>query len=366
MQDNNSPSRMKVAILYGKETLKIEEREIPEPKEGEILVKIKAALTCGTDAKVYLRGGHPRMIIPPSPFGHEFSGEIAKTGKGVNKWKEGMKIMTVNSAPCFSCYHCKREEYSLCEDLLFLNGAYAEYILIPERIVRYNLYLLPESLTYEEGAFLEPFSCVLHGIEKIEVKTGDWVSVIGCGPIGLLFLLILKAKGTRVIMIDKVPERIKKAKELGADVVLRGEGKLEEKVKDITPEGKGVDISIEAVGNPFTWEQSVKMVRKGGKILLFGGCAPGTTVTFDTHLLHYNEVTIKGVFHHTPPVVRRAYEILRERIVNVTPLITERLSLEELDKALKNMVEKRGLKTAILPETESSPIFPVKRKSLCN
>ncbi len=342
---------MKVAILYGKERLRIEERGIPVPGEGEVLVRIKAALTCGTDAKVYLRGGHPRMITPPSPFGHEFSGEIVKVGEKVDRWKEGMKVMAVNSAPCFSCYHCKREEYSLCEDLLFLNGAYAEYILIPERIAKYNLYPLPDSLSFAEGAFLEPFACVLHGIEKIGIKAGDWVSVIGCGPIGLLFLLILKAKGTRVIMIDKIPARREKAKKLGADLVLTGEEGLEQEVKNITPRRKGVDISIEAVGNPFTWEQSIRLVRKGGKVLLFGGCAPGTSVTLDTHFLHYSEITIKGVFHHTPPIVRRAYGILRDRIIDVQPLITEKLPLEDLGKALQNMLKKRGIKTAIMPGT---------------
>ncbi|NOZ64092.1 MAG: zinc-binding dehydrogenase [Caldiserica bacterium] len=340
---------MKVAILYGKETLRIEKREIPAPGEGEVLVRIKTALTCGTDAKVYLRGGHPRMITPPSPFGHEFSGEIVKVGKGVDRWKEGMRIMAVNSAPCFSCYYCKREEYSLCEDLLFLNGAYAEYLLIPERIVRYNVYPLPDSLSFAEGAFLEPFACVLHGIEKIGVKTGNWVSVIGCGPIGLLFLLILKAKGTRVIMIDRILERMEKAKELGADLVLMGKEGVEEGVRNITPQKKGVDISIEAVGNPSTWEQSIKLVRKGGKVLLFGGCAPGTSFTLDTHFLHYHEITVKGVFHHTPPIVKRAYEILRDRIIDVQPLITEKLPLEELGKALQNMIKKSGIKTAILP-----------------
>ena len=349
MQNNNPSPGMKVAILYGKEKLKIEERKIPEIEKGEALVKIKSALTCGTDAKVYLRGGHPRMIHPPSPFGHEFSGEIVKIGKEVEKWKEGMKIMSVNSAPCFSCYHCRRGEYSLCENLIFLNGAYAEYIVIPERILRHNVYPLPSNLTYEEGAFLEPLSCVVHGIERIGVETGDWVSVIGCGPIGLLFLLLLKAKGAKVIMIDKIQERLNKAKELGADFVFEGNNNLKEKIKKITPEEKGVDISIEAVGNPHTWEESVKLARKGGKVLLFGGCAPETTFTIETHSVHYNELTIKGVFHHTPNTVRKAYQILKEKIIDVKPLITEKLPLEKLEIALQNMIKKRGIKTAIIP-----------------
>ena len=168
---------MKVAVLYGKEKIRIEERETPKPGKGEVLVKVKTALTCGTDVKVFLKGGHPRMIRLPSPFGHEFSGEIAEVGEGVEGWEKGMRVVAVNSAPCFQCYHCRRGEYSLCEDLLFLNGAYAEYILIPERIVRYNLYSLPSNLSFEESAFLEPLSCVVHGVEEIGVKLGDTVAV---------------------------------------------------------------------------------------------------------------------------------------------------------------------------------------------
>ncbi len=340
---------MKVAILYGKEDLRIEERDIPLPGEGEVLVRVKVALTCGTDAKVFLRGGHPRMITPPSPFGHEFAGEVVEVGKGVKEFRPGMRVVAANSAPCFKCYFCKKGIFSQCEDLLFLNGAYAEYIKIPSRIVKTNLYLLPDSLSYEEGAILEPLSCVVHGVEEIGIGEGEWVVIIGAGPIGLLFLLLSKSLGAKVIMVDKNLSRLKKAEEIGADYTLEsGEG-IVDKVRELTPQGKGADISIEAVGIPQTWEESIKMVRRGGKVLLFGGCAPGTTVTLPTQLLHYGEITIKGVFHHTPEYVRKALEILKDKKIVVKPLLTKKLPLFRLEEALRDMLEKRGIKTVIIP-----------------
>ncbi|HEX68585.1 MAG TPA: alcohol dehydrogenase [bacterium] len=337
---------MKVAVLYGKEKIRIEEREKPKPGKGEVLVKVKTALTCGTDVKVFLKGGHPRMIKLPSPFGHEFSGEIAEVGEGVEGWEKGMRVVAVNSAPCFQCYHCRRGEYSLCEDLLFLNGAYAEYILIPERIVRYNLYSLPSNLSFEESAFLEPLSCVVHGVEEIGVKLGDTVVVLGSGPIGLLFLLLLKIKGARVIVVDKVEDRLRTAKNLGAETF---HAEDREKILLSTPEGRGADVVVEAVGLPETWEETLSYVRKGGRILLFGGCTPGTTFTLDTARIHYGEVTVKGVFHHTPYHVVKALKLLTDKIISVKPLITHHMSLEELPQALEMVKEKKALKIAIHP-----------------
>ena len=337
---------MKVAVLYGKEKIRIEERETPKPGKGEVLVKVKTALTCGTDLKVFLKGGHPRMIKLPSPFGHEFSGEIAEVGEGVEGWEKGMRVVAVNSAPCFQCYHCRRGEYSLCEDLLFLNGAYAEYILIPERIVRYNLYSLPSNLSFEESAFLEPLSCVVHGVEEIGVKLGDTVVVLGSGPIGLLFLLLLRQKGARVIVVDKVEDRLRTAKKLGAETF---HAEDREKILLSTPEGRGADVVIEAVGLPETWEETLSYVRKGGRILLFGGCTPGTTFTLDTARIHYGEVTVKGVFHHTPYHVVKALKLLTDKIISIQPLITHHMSLEELPQALEMVKEKKALKIAIHP-----------------
>ena len=257
-----------------------------------------------------------------------------------------MRVVAANSAPCFQCYHCRRGEYSLCEDLLFLNGAYAEYILIPERIVRYNLYSLPSNLSFEESAFLEPLSCVVHGVEEIGVSLGDTVLVLGSGPIGLLFLLLLKKKGARVIVVDKVEDRLRTAEKLGAETF---HAEDREKILLSTPEGKGADVVIEAVGLPETWEETLSYVRKGGRILLFGGCTPGTTFTLDTAKIHYGEVTVKGVFHHTPYHVIKALRLLTDKIISVRPLITHHMPLEELPQALEMVKEKKALKIAIHP-----------------
>ena len=337
---------MKVAILYGKEELRIEEREIPSPGKGEVLLRVKTALTCGTDLKVFLRGGHPRMIKPPSPFGHEFSGVVEEVGDGVERWKKGMRVVSVNSAPCFSCFHCRKGEYSLCEDLLFINGAYAEYMLIPERIQKINLYPIPEGVSFQEAAFLEPLSCVVHGMEEIGVETGEKVVILGAGPIGLLFLLLAQAKGARVMVVDKAEKRLEKVEELGG-IPVNLEDK--EKIFSLTPEGRGADVVIEAVGLPEAWETSLKLVRKGGRILLFGGCPAGSQAEMDTGIIHYGEITLKGVFHHTPRLVNLTYELIRERILPLEKLITHTLPLEELPRALELVRNKEALKIAILP-----------------
>jgi L-iditol 2-dehydrogenase len=341
--------KMKGAILYGPKDVRLEEVEVPEIGPEEILVEIKAALTCGTDAKVYLQGGHPRMIKPPALFGHEFSGLIAQVGSKVKNFKKGMRVVAANSAPCNHCFYCKIGRQSLCENLLFINGAYAQYIKIPEVVVKQNLLKIPESTSFKEAALVEPLACVLHGVDSLGVKLGDTVAVNGAGPIGLLFIQLLKLRGARVIVSDKKKERLDVAKNLGADEMIDiSKGEAQE-VRKLTEQGRGVDIAIEAVGNPSVWENTIKMVRKGGTALLFGGCPPGTTINLDTELLHYSEITIKGVFHHTPYYVEKALELITRRDIDVNALITGELPLERLSKALEMIINHKGIKTAVIP-----------------
>ena len=342
---------MKQALLYGPKDVRIESVDVPEIGPGEVLVRIKAALTCGTDAKVYTRGGHPRMIKPPAPFGHEFSGLVAKAGEGVEGFCEGMRVAAANSAPCGVCFWCKKAQPNLCEDLLFINGAYGEYIKLPASIVRQNLLKIPSGLSFSEAALVEPLACVIHGIEEADIGLGDTVAINGAGPIGLLFLQLTKLKGSKVIVSDAEDERLTLAKKLGADEIIDVSG-TENQVKAVrekTHGGRGVDIAIEAVGLPATWELTINMVRKGGLCLLFGGCAPGTKISLDTQTFHYNELTLKGVFHHTPDCVERALEILSLGRINSKALITGQLPLEELPKALDLMLAHKGVKTAVIP-----------------
>src|ERR1700747_2561733 len=167
---------MTAAVLYGKEDLKIEKVPIPRVGDGEVLVKVSVALTCGTDLKVYQRGYHARMIVPPALFGHELAGVIEEVGAGVNGFKKGMRVVALNSAPCQMCFYCSKHQENLCEDLLFNNGAYAEYIRIPRRIVEANMLVVPSNVSFEDAAMTEPLACVLRGLHETGVEIGDTVA----------------------------------------------------------------------------------------------------------------------------------------------------------------------------------------------
>ena len=329
---------------------RVELREIktPGPSRGEILVKIKAALTCGTDLKAFKRG-HP-MIPMPGVFGHEFSGIVAGVGKGVKGFKEGEEIMAVHSAPCFECRYCKKRLYNLCERIMDTKvlGAFAEYILLPSHIVRQNVFHKPKSLSFEEAAFLEPLSCVVHSMESLNyIKKGSYAFVIGAGPIGLLHLLLLKEKGAEVAVTDIHNEKLKIARELDADFVFKPE-KTEAVMKKLT-NSIGFDYIFECTGRPEVWESSVNYARRGGTVVLFGGCKSGTTVTYDTGRLHYDEITLKGVFHFTPSDVKKAYNLLREGKINVSRLISGSYPLRRAQKAFDKLSKGMGIKYAIIP-----------------
>src|SRR5258705_626881 len=207
---------MMAAVLYGKEHLQVEPVAVPKIERGDILVKVKVALTCGTDVKVFRRGYHARMIVPPAVFGHELAGDVVATGEGVQKFKIGQRVVAANSAPCDVCYFCKRGLENLCEDLLFNNGAYAEYIRIPSRIVERNTYLIPEHVSYQDAALVEPLACVLRGLEETGIQKGDNVAIIGLGPIGLMFVRLAKVYGARVIAIGRRQTKLDRAAAMAA------------------------------------------------------------------------------------------------------------------------------------------------------
>ncbi|MCK4244753.1 MAG: zinc-binding dehydrogenase [Candidatus Omnitrophica bacterium] len=341
---------MKAAVYHCPEKVRLEEVPLPRIKEEEVLVRVKVALTCGTDRKLYLRG-HP-LFPPPFILGHEFAGDIAKIGKGVKKFKKGMRVVAANSAPCHHCFYCKLGKEELCENFFIrLSGAFAEYIAIPEPIVRDNLFEIPKDITYQEAVFLEPLACVIHGIEESQIKLGDTVVINGAGPIGLLFLQLAKLQGARVIITDLSKGRLSLASKLGADKVLNVTQVKDEvkAVRELTEGKRGADIAIEAVGSPEVWEKTIAMVRRGGLVNLFGGCSPKTLIKIPTNLLHYNEVTIKGVFHHTPDYVRKAFALICDKSINTESLITQQFPLQKIKKVLELTTAQEGLKFAIIP-----------------
>src|SRR5215472_12234042 len=211
------PSRMTAAVLYGSEDLRIEQIEVPPLAADEVLLRVRLALTDGTDLKVWQRGYHAKMIQPPAVFGHEVVGEVAAVGKRVDsRWRIGLRVIAANSVPCLRCYHCRRGQENLCEDLLFNNGAYAEFMRIPGRIVTENMLEVPHSVDDASAALVEPLACVLRGIHEMELRTGDTAVVIGCGPIGLKFVRMLSRRGVRVIALARRSAPLEIARHLGA------------------------------------------------------------------------------------------------------------------------------------------------------
>jgi len=347
--------RMRAVRFYEPGKIRLEEIEIPKIGPDEILVKIKAALTCGTDVKMYKRG-HPK-IKPPMTLGHEFSGIIAEVGENVAaRFEVGQRVAIANSAPCNTCFFCKIGKPNLCEHLLetligfSVDGAFAEYIRVPAPIVRQNTYTVPADISFEEAAMLEPLACAVNGNDIANISLGETVIIIGSGPIGLMHLQLARLKGAaKTIVTDLQEERLKIASKLGADVVIDAskEDQLS-RVKELT-NGLGADVVIEAVGLPQTWELAVTMTRKAGTTLFFGGCPSGAKITLDTERIHYEDLTLKGIFHHTPLSVRKAYNLIVSGRFDGKTLITDTMPLSDLERALKKMSEGQCIKIAIRP-----------------
>jgi L-iditol 2-dehydrogenase len=344
-------TQMLAAVLYGKENLQVEPVAVPDIGENDVLVRVKAALTCGTDVKVFRRGYHARMIIPPAVFGHELAGDIVKVGRNITRFHAGQRVVAANSAPCLQCFYCRKGLENLCEDLLFNNGAYAEFIRIPARIVERNLYEIPAEMTYQDAALVEPLACVLKGVEDSGLKAGDSVAVIGLGPIGLMFVRLAKAAGARVIALGRRPTQLERAEMLGADELI-STTHLENPVRsvqDLTG-GRGADVAIEAVGKPHTWELCVRMVRKGGTVNFFGGCPSDSKVALETSLLHYSEISCRASFHHTPALIRKALKLVHDRVITAGDFVNREEPLTNLLAVMKHLMSHNGhLKTAIIP-----------------
>ena len=343
---------MKAVLFYGPQDIRYEDVKIKPLAKGEILVKVKSALTCGTDVKTFRRG-HPVLIKKvPSGFGHEFSGVVEKIGEGVDNVKVGDRVVCANSAPCGECFYCRHEEYNLCENLDLLNGAYAEYIVVPERIVKKNTLILPDDLSFDKAAFCEPLANVVHGVERTDIKPGQTVGIIGIGPIGLMFARLAKLKGANTIVAGRNPLKLKMAEEFAmADEIidLKRYPNPEKIFKEFTDEKKGLDVAVECVGLPEIWERIFSCVRPGGTVHFFGGCKSGSTVTFDTTRMHYGDIKLMSVFHHTPKYFRQALDYIASGDVEVEKLITNTLALKDVEFAMKQHIEGKAIKFLIKP-----------------
>jgi L-iditol 2-dehydrogenase len=343
---------MKAAILHGREDIRIERVPLPEAAPGELIVRVDAALTCGTDLKVFRRGYHARMIVPPALFGHELAGTVLEVGEGVQNFAPGDRVVALNSAPCGQCFFCERGQENLCDDLLFNNGAYAEFIRIPARIVAKNTLLVPDHVPLEHAALTEPLACAVHGFEDSHPHPGDTVAVIGGGPLGLMILHVAALAGCKTIAIVKHDGQVEAALQLGATHVVQTTS-IRKAIRDtraLTAKNRGVDIAIEAVGVPETWQEAVELVRKGGTVNFFGGCAVGTHVTLDTNRIHYSDITLRATFHHTPAICRKALELIAGGRFQAQAFITGHAHLYELNRVFEKLMNRSSeIKTAIVP-----------------
>ena len=344
--------KMKAAMYYGIGDVRYEETDVPEIGPGELLIKIGTALTCGTDVKTYKRG-HPVLIKHiPSLFGHEYAGTIEEVGAGVKNFQPGMRVVATNSAPCGDCFFCKRDMPNLCAKLKdsLVNGAFAEYIRVPEGVVKWNTHHIADSLSFRDAALTEPLACVVHGIEEANIRLGDTAVVIGAGPIGQMLIMLAKKTGaSTVIAADLAELRRNIAKKSGADIVIDpSKEDPVERIKDETS-GLGADVVIEAVGIPQTWEQAVEMTRDAGTTVLFGGAASGTKFEIDTVRFHYGQLTIKGVFHLKPRHVEQALRLISVGDVNPDLIISHEMPLEKINEALEKMSKGETMKVAITP-----------------
>jgi len=379
---------VKAAILHGRGQIQIEELEPPPLKPGEVRIRIEAALTCGTDLKVFKRGYHAKMIVPPAVFGHELAGvisEVAGGGTGsplpaahsakkngahgvthptqtIETWKIGDRVVAANSAPCGDCFHCRCSQENLCEDLQFLNGAYAESLVIPARIVQQNLLRLKPETDFRDAALVEPLACVVQGVADTNLSTGQNVLVIGAGPIGLMFVALAKNAGCNVSIAGRGEKRLQTARRVGAGKVFEV-GKDGDVVKAVigrdgvppsrisgspTRRPSRFDVVIEAVGRPETWEAAVQLVRKGGSVNFFGGCPSGTKASFDTELIHYSSLTLLASFHHTPRAIRRALELIEAGLIRARDFVDGECLLSRLPELFKKMAAgNHAIKTLI-------------------
>jgi L-iditol 2-dehydrogenase len=349
---------MQAALLLGPRRLSLQPLPLPPPAPDEIVLKIAAALTCGTDLKAFLRG-HPKWPMP-TRFGHEYAGTVVARGSQVTAVREGDEVMLVPTGPCGSCFYCQRQQENLCTSLMetYALGGYAEYLTVPARVIRTNLFRKPAALPFAEAALLEPLSCVMFGLEqacpglshRAVFRPDDTVLIIGAGAIGLLHLLALRALGAeRVYVIARNPQRAAAARRSGAcGIIACSAEEAREEVLAVTA-GRGADLVIECTAQPRVWEAALSLARPGGQVVLFGGCAAGTTVTFDTYRLHYEQVRLLSPFHFTPAAVRRAYELLVSGKLSASSLINGSYPLAQLPYAFELLQRGEGIKYAIIP-----------------
>lgn len=345
-----APAASRQAVLVSPGHLELRDFKPPHPGRGEVLIQVACALSCGTDLKTYRRG-HPVWKLP-TPFGHEFAGVVVEAGEGVRGFKPGDAMMAAPTAPCGICFYCQRGQENLCAQAMerMVMGAYADYLLIPAHVVARNAFIKPDNLSFEEAALLEPLSCVLHAQEMARPEAFESVLIVGAGPFGLLHMLALRARGVREVAVaGRGTKRLQWAGELGADRVID--------VDRDDPEGAvaslnahfGPDLVIECTGQVEGWHDALRRVRRGGRVVFFGGCPADTTLKVDTRRMHYDNLTLLAPFHFRPCDVKRAFQVLGDGRTRAGAIINARRRLGELGEVFSMLERGEVLKCAVVP-----------------
>jgi L-iditol 2-dehydrogenase len=335
-------------VLVAPRQIELRDESAPAAARGGIVVRVRAALTDGTDLKTYRRG-HPKMPMP-TRFGHEFSGDVAAVGEGVTAFAPGDPVMCVHTAPCGECFWCGHSQEELCEEVMpaMLLGAYSDLIAVPKRIVERNCFLKPGHVSYTEGAFLEPLACVMHSVAALAPAPGSTVAILGNGGFGILHALVLARRGVEAMLFGRKPERLELARALGLQSIDTNARPIRDAILELT-RGRGADAAIECTGTSQMWEEAPSLVRRGGRVSFFAGLPGDARVSFLAARLHYDEVQLLAPFHFTPADVRAAFDTIVAHQLPLARLISHVYPLGEIASAFAKLDAGDGLKVLIEP-----------------
>lgn len=320
---------------------RFEEQDLPTPVAGpgEIVLRMRAALTCGTDVKI-LNRGHSKVKLPVT-MGHEMCGEVVELGEGVSGWRIGDRAVPGVSGPCGRCADCAAGRGNLCTGPAdWMWGTFAEFVRVPAGVVRANLHRVPEDLPDEVAAFLDPLASVIHGWNRLREPSGTML-FYGAGALAFLWAALAHRHGIEAVVAGRRPERAAMAEGFGARFLDVASGFPDAAARDF-------DAAVDCTGDPRVWEALPAFVRPGGQVLLFGGCAPGASVSFDAARLHYSEISLVGSFHYTPAEAREALQALFAGEIDPRRLISARGGLADLPRLLAAQQRGDGVRYALL------------------
>lgn len=343
---NRESTTMKAAVYQGNRQIRLNRLPLPRIGQGELLVKVKGCGICATDVSKVDNA----LARPPTVLGHEVVGTVAALGEGVRGITMGDRVVVSHHVPCYACQYCKHGNFSMCRTFKESNidpGGFAEYIRVPALNVQYATFPIPPSLEDEEAAFTEPVACCIRGVKRLNPLLSDTVLLFGMGSIGLMLVQVLKLYRARVIGFDLLPDRLERAKTLGADLTLTpGRPDVAQAVQDAT-EGRGADAAILTAGGPRALTEAIELLRDGGVLVLFSSEPGHPRVDLDMHRFFYRELSMVSSYSPSPIELKEALTLLGDRTVRVKELITHRVPLADLDRGMRLFRDKEALKVFV-------------------